>query len=64
MMWGATFNERFEDKLEKTFADPRQNSTKYLGENFAEELHRQSALNFRHAAMLRARTSRGSPLML
>ena len=50
--------------MEKKFADPLRNSITYLAENFALEIYCQSALNFRHAAMLRARMSRGSPLML
>ena len=35
-----------------------------VAEGFAEEPPVQSVLNFRHAAMLRVRISRGSPLML
>ena len=57
-------NERFEEKLEKKFGDPLRNGITLLAENFAREFRAQSALNVRHAAMLRARMSRGSPLML
>jgi hypothetical protein len=41
-----------------------RNAFTWLAENFALEFSGQSALNVRHAAMLRARMSRGSPLML